>query len=212
MIQAPINNVIVQIKTKYIRNFTSLLKMAAIQNNTSIEPSDYCNIIGTVVSAPMSISSRREYNGFTQKDIKEGDVAIFSHEIIASTIQTDPEGEPVYKNMFWNNGKEYWLVNIDRLYAVIRDGEIRMQNGYVMLEHLEAPSKIILSASSKKKIKVGYGIVSQAQKKSGLKQGDKVFFNPNHVRLYQLDGRPFGIITLKQIFGKERKMKPALVL
>lgn len=212
MIQSHQNNVIVSIKTKYIRNFSKILRMAAIQNNTSIEPSDYVNIIGEVVSSPLSISNRREYKNFSQEDIKVGDTVIFSHEVIANTIQTEPEAEPIYKNMFWYKGNEYWTVKIDLVYAVIRDGEIRMQNGYVMLEELEAESKIILQADVKRKIRTGSGTVSNVGEGVNLKQGDVVYFNPNQLRHYQINERPFGILTQKQILGKKRKEKAALVL
>lgn len=212
MIQSAVNNVIVQVTTKYIKNMTNIARMAAIQNDTSIEPADYCNIVGVVVSAPKSISNHREYKGFSQKDIKEGDTAIFSSYVIGTTIQTEPEAEPIFKNMFWYKGHEYWTVSIDQLYAIIRDGEIRMQNGYVMLENLEPPSKIILQTNVKKRIGSATATITHIEENDELHSGDIVYFNPNHLRVHQVNERPFGILKRNQILGKKKKEKPSLIL
>lgn len=212
MIQSAVNKVIVQVKTKYIRNFTSILKMAAIQNNSSIDPSDYCNIIGTVVSAPKSISKRREYKGFSKDDIQEGDTVIFSNYVIGTTVQTEPEADPIFKNMFWYKGQEYWMVNIDQLYAVIRDGEIRMQNDYVMLVDLEAPPKIILTTNVKKRIGAATGTISNIAYNDELRKGDEVYFKSSQIRNYQINEKPFGILQRHQILGKKKKEKQPLVL
>ena len=57
MFKAPINRVVLTVDTKYVRNFTSILKMAAIQNNSSVDPSDYVNIMGKVISVPTAIAA-----------------------------------------------------------------------------------------------------------------------------------------------------------
>lgn len=209
-IVAPINNVIIQMETKYIKNFTSILKMAAIQNNTSIDPSDYVNIIGTVISAPKSISDKRDHVGFSANDIKKGDTIIFSHQVVYDFLQTDPDAEPIYKNLFWYKGKEYWIADISKIYAVIRNGEIRMQNGYVMVEELEKAAKIFLPAHISKNIRIAKGVISQSRPSFEGKQGDHVFFNPKHPRLYQINGKEFAILTEDQILG--RKNTPLEIL
>jgi hypothetical protein len=109
MFKAPINNLVVTVETKYVKNFTSILRMAAIQNGSSVDPSDYVNIMGKVVSVPKAISDRREYAGFSAHDILPGDTAIFSHEVIYSFSQVEPDAEPIYKNSVWYNGTEYFV-------------------------------------------------------------------------------------------------------
>lgn len=203
MFQSPVNKVIVSVTTKYIKNFTSVLRMSAIQQGSTIDPSDYVQIVGRVESVPKSISTdRREYVGFTQKGIRVGDTAIFSYSVIATTVQTEPEAEPIFKNLIWYKGQEYFAVNITELFAVIRDGEILMQNGFVMLENLEKPPIIILSQKDKRLTSAASAIVSNVGKMRHVERGDRVYFNPTRLQNYQINGKPFGIIREKDILGK----------
>lgn len=93
------------------------------------------------------------------------------------------------------------------LYAVIRDGEIRMQNGYVMLVNMDKPSNLYVPQSTKKMLKSASAVVSNIQMNPDIKKGDTVFFNPNKVRLYQIDGKPFGIIKRSQLLGREYRLR-----
>lgn len=206
MFQAPINNVVVTVETKYVKNFTSILRMAAIQNGSSVDPSDYVNIMGKVVSVPKAISDRREYAGFSAHDILPGDTAIFSHEVIYSFSQVEPDAEPIYKNSVWYNGTEYFVADITKVFAVIRDDKIRMLNGYVMVVDMERPGKIILSASQKKNITAYEATVSQVQKGREYKQGDLIYYHPNRLLLYQINGKPFGILREKDILGVKKSV------
>lgn len=210
----PLNSVIVQIKTKYIRNMTSVLRLAAIQQQSSIDPSDYCNIYGTVVATPLEVAGWRDYKGYTADDLKVGDVAIFSSSVVAEMTQTDPEADPIFKNSFWWDGQEYWVCDITRIYAVVRAGEIRMQNGYVMVEHIEKQPNIFLPAHIKKSVRTTKAILTQighpkeGERNIDCKQGDTVFFNPNIITTYQIDDpttkepKEFGILQQKHVLGK----------
>lgn len=204
MFQAPLDKVVVKVDTKYIRNFTSILKMAAIQNNSSIEQADYVNIVGTVVSQPKKISNKREYVGFSADDIMVGDKAIFSHEVIYSFSQLDPDAEPVYRNCVWYNGVEYFVADITHIFAVIRDDKIRMQNGYVMVVEMENPPKIILDNPTRRSISAYSATVSQVQKNKPYTQGDVVYYNPSKLQLYQINGKPFGILRERDILGVKK--------
>lgn len=211
MFVAPVNNVVLSLTTKWIRNFTSLMKMAAIQNNTSIEPADFVQITGKVVSVPKEISSRREYEGFSVSDIRPGDQAIFSYQLVYSFASTSPDADPIYKNLVTYRGKEYWVCDIMNIFAVVRDEKIRMQNGYVMLRDLEKPPMIVLSQATKKSITsasatighIGKPLTHQSRIHADV--GDKVFFNPNVLQTYQMNNIPFGIIHQSKILGKEVK-------
>lgn len=219
MIQSPYNNVIVKVKTKYIKNISSIMKMAAIQQGSSVEMADLVNIIGEVVSVPRSIDEkRREYKGFSSSDIKVGDTAIFSHSVIFEFGNTAPEEDPIFKNEFWFKGQTYFTADITRIFAVIRDGKIRMQNGYVMLEEMEKPALIILSQATKRSISAASAIVSHIGKNLShlhrieAEVGDTVYFNPNKVQLYQINEKPFGIISQSQILGHSVAEYPEMAL
>lgn len=204
MFKAPINRVVLTVDTKYVRNFTSILKMAAIQNNSSVDPSDYVNIMGKVISVPTAIADKREYAGFSADDILPGDTAIFSHEVIYSFSQTDPEAEPIYKNSVWYKGKEFFVADITQIFAVIRDDKVRMLNGYVMVVEMQTPPKIILTAATKRNITAYEATVSQVQRDKGYIQGDVIYYHPNKLMLYQINGKPFGILRERDILGVKK--------
>lgn len=204
MLQAGFNNVIVKVTTKYIRNFTDLLRVAAIQHGSTIEPNDYVNIIGEVVSVPKGISKGKMHKDFSSKDIHVGDTAIFSYQVIATRTHKDGDDEPIYKNRIWYKGQEYFAADITMIFAVIRKDEIRMQNGYVMLEQMSPPSAIILADDTKRMNSTTNAIVSHiSEKYHHVKPKDRVYFTPNKLQLYQINGKPFGIIREKDILGKE---------
>lgn len=207
MLQAPFNNVIVKPETKYIGNISKIMRLSAIQQGASVDPVDVVNIIGEVVSKPKSISSEWEYEGFSVNDINVGDKAIFSHSVIYSFLQKDPEADPIYKNMIPYKGEEYFSCDIQNLYAIIRNGEIIMQNGYVMLYDFIEP-KIILSAQSKRKIRIAESEVMHIHKPKlgqpelGVVPHETVYFNPTKAVKYQIGGKPFCIISQNHLLGK----------
>lgn len=202
------NKVLVKFKTKYIRNFTSIMKLAAIQNNTSIEMADMVNIKCEIVAIPKEIKDTWGVTGYSTKDIKPGDYAIVSHAVIFDFLSTAPEEDPVFKNEVFYKGESLFMADIQHIYAIIRDGQIRMQNGYVMLEQLEAPSLIVMPANVKKLINAYHGVVSyighslRGETGIDIQRGDKVYFHPNKIRNYQIEGKPFGIIKQDHILGK----------
>lgn len=212
--KSPANNVIVQIKHKYNRAVGKIAKLAAIQQHSSVDPANFVNIFGTVVSVPMQISNDRTYNDFSKHDIRVGDIAIFAYSVIYEFMQTEPEAEPIYKNSFWWDGQEYWVVDIQKLYAVVRAGEIRMQNGYVMVEGMEQAANIYLPQHIRKSVKTTTATLTQicnpvkGGKNIDCKPGDTVIFNPNILTTYRIDGKEdgelkeFGILQQKHILGK----------
>lgn len=209
-IQCAYNKVVVKVKTKYIRNFTKIMKIAAIQNNTSIEPADCVNIVGEVISVPKKITTnKREYKGFSTSDIQPGDTAIFSHNVIFSFESTEAHEEPIFKNSLWYMGEEYFLADILDIFAVVRDNKIRMQNGYVMVENMEKKPAIILPAHVKKAITTASATVSHIRNnlphlpRIDAERGDKVYFKPTVLQLYQINELPFGILRQSDILGKE---------
>lgn len=207
MLQAPFNNLIITVATKYIKNISDILRVAAIENNSSVDSVDIVNIVGTVISIPKSITTeKRGYEGFATKDILIGDTAIFRFDVIHAFNDTT-KGDRSFKNLIWYSGKEYWLCDIQKVFGIIRDGEIKMINGYVMLTDFE-PKKIVLPAhmrnvrGTQQSEIMHIGSSKVNEKPINAIQGDNVFFNPILAAKYQIKGKPFRIIQQEKILGK----------
>lgn len=208
MIQSAENKVILHLATKYIKNFSDIAKRAAIADNASVHLEDLCNIVGEVVSIPKSISNDKWHEGFTTKDIKVGDTAIFSFNIVYDWYQNTHMGDPLYKNLISIQGKEFWMADITKVYAVIREGEIIMINGYVMAKPFEKDA--IFVANKSKKLKgvkssevMHIGNPREGKPKIGAKQGDTIYYSPNIPIPYQINDKPFIILQQHQVLGRE---------
>ena len=174
---------------------------------SDINPADMVNIVGEVVALPKTIQEeQRQYKGFSSKDIQVGDTAIYRFDVIYS-FKKDGTG---YKNMFWYRGKEYWAADIQKVFAVIRKGQIIMVNGYCMIEQINNPVNIILPASMKNIDGIGWatltGIGNNLTHLSNIKAevGDMVYFDPNIVQKYEIGKKKFGILKQSQILGVEK--------
>ena len=208
ILQSPQNNLLLKIETAYISNISNILKVAAIENNSSVDPSDLVNIIGEVVSLPKTITNdKRGYEGFSTKDIRVGDTVIFRFDVIYE-FKMLSKTEKTYKNRLWYNGKEYWSCDIQKVFGVIRDGEIKMVNGYVMVKDFEPPKIILSQANSgvsraQQSEVMHIGSAKTNAKSIPIERGDNVFFSRIVAAKYQIKGKPFRIIQQDKILGKE---------
>ena len=208
MLQAAENNLLVTVSMKYIKNITNILRESAIQNNSSVDPSDIVNIVGTVASIPYRITTKkRGYAGFSTKDIQIGDTVIFRFDVIYQFTNIS-QTERKFTNQIWYNGQEYWACDIQKVFAVIRDGEIKMVNGYVMIEDYEPP-KIILSQGharvrgAQQSQVLHIGSAKENLKNLDIVPRETIYFNPNVAAKYQINGKPFRIIQQASILCKE---------
>lgn len=208
MIQPTQNNLIIKVATKYIGNISNILKVAAIENNSSVDPVDLVQIVGDVISIPKEITTKkRGYEGFSTKDIQIGDTAIFRYDVIYSFLQKTPDSDKVFRNRLWYEGQELWVCDIQKVFGVIRNGEIIMINGYVMVSDYIEPKIILSQATSRVRgaqqssvMHIGYA--KENLKPIDVETGDTVFYNPNLAAKYQIKGKPFRILQQNVILGK----------
>jgi len=203
--QAPFNNLIVKLQTKYVAHFSAVMKQSQLVNQTTFNAADLVQIVGEVVSLPRAITPTPEYRGYSTDGIKVGDHIIFRYDVVYAFSAKDGS----FKNMVWYKEQEYWFVDIQKVFAVIRDGEIIMQNGYCMLENIEMPSKLFVPAELKKELSIGQATLTGIGKnRTGLpqveaKRYDTVYVNPSTIQHYEIKKRKFGIVEQRQIFGSD---------
>ena len=211
--RSPTNQVIVNIRPKYIRHISSIMKLAFITDESTISPSDLVNIVGEVISLPKKIEThRREYKGFTTEDIRVGDTAIFSYKIVFDLIPPpmvveDDTIEPVYRNRFFYKGEEYFTADITNIFGVIRDGEIIMINGYAMLENYKQQT-IILPQYYRKNRRtsqstlIGIGNPKTTRKKIDATTEDEILFDGRMAQHYKVNDKEFVILQQEQMLAK----------
>jgi co-chaperonin GroES (HSP10) len=209
MIKCPLDKVVVQVDTKYHKNFSNMIKRANMNPGSQINPADYVQIIGEVVAIPDFINNRIDYKGFTTNDIYPGDIAIFRYDVIYDFVESAEGEDPIYKNMVWVKGQEYFLADIQKIFGVIRAGEIIMVNGYCMVENMSAPPSLVLPQHLKNLIRTASATITNIgnplshQKPIGAKPGDIVYYNPAVLQRYEINEKKFGILTQKQILGRK---------
>ena len=208
MITSPENKVIIQVKSPFTKALSNVMKMSAIQNGASVDPTDCVTIRGVVVSVPKRVSDNREYKGFSTKDLQPGDNIIFSYRVIYDFAMLAPDVPPVFRNNLVFNGKSYWLADIKEIFGVIKEDKVLMINGYTMAtEYVE--DKIVLDSRAKRKkgtktsTLMHIGNPKEHLKKVDAAQGEIIYFNPLVAQHYELNEKKFIILNQHQILGKE---------
>lgn len=211
MFQPAKDNIVLKLTSKYIGNYSKIMKAANLNPANQLNPADLVQIVGEIVALPKEISqSKYGLKGFSLKDISVGDTAIFRFDVVFDLQEAEFSDVPLYKNMIWYKGQEYWLCRIDKLFAIIRkaDQSIKMVNGYVMIEDLEEESKIYLPAYQKRISKAREGTLAQiGNTKLGEKMieafpGDRVLVHPLKLQHYQIKEKKFAICRQQDVFAR----------
>lgn len=206
MIQAAINNCYLEVKHTATRTKGDIVLLASMQHDSSINLMDFITITGNIVSIPKKIVPERGITGFSTKNIQVGDKAIFSYLVVGDLKIENNEHK--HTNLVWYKGKQLFTASIDKIFAVIHNGEIIMINGYVMITEFETSKIILPHYMSKIKIAakaqvLNIGNPKENEKQIDAKQGDTVYFNPNLAQKYNINEKKFCILQQSQILGKE---------
>jgi co-chaperonin GroES (HSP10) len=206
MLTAAYNDVFVKVKYTSQKSKTAIAIAASMEHNSTVNLMDYITITGEVVSIPKKIDTGEHDNGYSTKDIQIGDTAIFSYYVVGDLSVKDDNH--YHKNLVFYQGQQLFKASIDNIFGVIRNGEIIMINGYVMIEDFKAsklilPSylKCLISASKSKLLYIGSP--KENEEPITAKQNDTVYFNPFIVQRYNIGDKKFCIIRQDQILGVE---------
>lgn len=196
------NNLLIQVSSAYTRASSDILRLSSLEHNSSVDLVDYAQLVGTVHSIPEKIT----IEGYSVKDIEIGDTIFFRYDVIHEFKQIGDEIK--FRNRIWYNGQEYWNCSIDKIFGIIRDEEIIMINGHVMLYDFKEP-KIYLAHGFKRSrepkvsriMHIGYP--KENQKSINAYQGDNVYFSPVKTAKYNIGDKKFRIIQQQSILGKQ---------
>jgi len=207
MIISPQDKLIVSITSKYTKDFGSLTKRLSIGDATSVHIEDFAQIIGKVVSLPKELSQKNIDNGYSMDGIEVGDTIIFAFNVVFDFYQKEPDGEPIYRNRIRFDTKDYWLADITKVFGIIRGEKVIMVNGFVMATPFK--DDLIFTQPQNRRSRVSkhsdvmwVGSPRTNQKPIDIKQGDTIFYNPKKTQKYQINDKPFIILTQQQVLGK----------
>lgn len=204
MLQAGYNDIYVKVNNTSQKSKTQIAIAASMEHDSSINLMNYITITGEVVSIPKKVETSEYDNGYSTKDIRIGDTAIFSYYVVGDLYIV--ENEHRHKNLVYYQGQQLFKASIENIFGVIRNGEIIMINGYVMIDDF-TPSKLILPSYLKSLItasrsKLLYiGNPKENEESVTAKQNDNVYFNPYIVQRYNIGDKKFCIIRQDQILG-----------
>jgi len=109
----------------------------------------------------------------------------------------------------WFKGEEYFMVDIQKLFGIIRDNKITMVNGYCMVEEMSNPSVLILPQHMKNVIQAASATLTNIGSNLDhlqpvkAKPGDTVYYNPSILQTYEINDKKFGIISQRHILGRK---------
>lgn len=209
MLQAAYNNLVISIETTHIASVANAIKMANINKTSQINPADYVQVIGKIISLPKKITTwKRDYVGFSTKDMKVGDTVIIRYDVVWQFEEVG-DGTARFRNNIYYNNVDYWLCDIQKVFAVIRNGKIRMVNGYCMIEEMSKPSLIVMpTQTTKRQVNSSTATLTHISnnlthlKRVDAEVGDIVYFNPTKVQEYKIKGKAFGILRQEDLLGR----------
>lgn len=212
-IQAPINSLIVQIGSTYQD------KIGSIYIDTRYDPTNHATIVARVHSIPRYIvQDRPDYLGYSLKDIQVDDTVIMRYDVCSEYARQPENDTPRYKYHFMYRGEHYWRADIQAIFAVIRDGALKMVNGYIMTEIPPPPPKIFIPGHLKRNLKTVSALVQHIgsslthREHIGAMAGDTVHFNPRVLQVFQIKGKEFGILKQSHVYGVDIKNNKTRIL
>lgn len=201
------NCIVLKINNPMTKSVSDILKLSSIQNGATVDPLDYVQMVGEVVSVPDIITNRFGLENYSCKNIKRGDIAIFRHDVIWDFVQKTHKGKLEFRNAVFFEDREYWMCDIHKIFGIIRDEKIIMLNGYVMIQDFSEP-KIYLHPAFKRTRKIkssrimntGYPMNDKKSLKASI--NDNVIFDPSKTSQYRIGDKKFRIIKQEHIYGK----------
>jgi hypothetical protein len=134
MFVAPLNTVYATLEKKFYDTIT-FDSGVQLYRDTSFHPEEYTMLQATVISVPKAIMKRPDYAGMSI-DLRPGDTILIRYDVVYSYVKQPDRDTPIYKNVLLYKGNEYWKVDLQKIFGVIRDNRIDMINGYVCCDPL----------------------------------------------------------------------------
>jgi hypothetical protein len=119
-----------------------------------------------------------------------------------------------YDNQLYYEGKEMWRVDYPFVFAIRRDGHMRMVGDYLLVEPVveNRPLKILHTNLERTEadrycVREDKGWLRCGEcGREGMKNGDLLVFEPNLKEKYNVGGKPMYIVKKQFVMGKEESL------
>lgn len=178
-------------------------EQGSLNIDTTFRPEEYATLKGVVVSVPDRVDEQY-YTGKIDQLVRIGDEVWFSYSVIYD-YKVYREGEtPVYKNLISYNGEQYWKVNYEEVFCVVRGGEILMPTQHVLLAPIkdERVSSGLISVTQKMVYDDRATVVAMPSTSISCKVGDVVPLEKEFVQKYMIFDKPHYIISTRRLIAK----------
>lgn len=192
--QCPLHNYTVSIDKAFMDEVKTTSGVR-LYRDTTFNPEQYAQTNGTVMALPRY--SKQDL------DVKIGDQVFFSFMVVMDWEQRERD-TPVHRNLIFYNQEKHWRVDASQIYFRVRNDEIEMMNGYLLMNILEEPaasSKLIVPEYLKKQKMTGRAQVIKSGNPA-VSTNDIVYFDHRFVETYELWGKEYFILKSERILAK----------
>lgn len=203
---APFNKFVVTVGSKFADEITTDTgsKFFVYVNTTREE---HATLLAKVVSVPQKIKKLMGYEEAVMPDIKKGDQIMMRYDVIFNIKDLQDRTNPVYKNELFYQGRSYWFCDILQIFGVKRGEKWAMINGYVMMDIIEETKKqvgLIINPFATAKA-VDKAVLRFGGDGRSYKPGDTIYFIPQFVQTYGINGKYFYLIRETYIYGYSKR-------
>lgn len=208
---APVNKLVVTIEKKFYDSVT-FESGVTIHIDPSWQPQEYAFLTGKVISVPRNISNRPDYKGLNLDGIKPGDSILMRFDVVYSYKNQIDKTTAEFKNLVClkdgDKYTEYWLCDVQQVFAKLVDNIPQMMNDYIMLrpviEDRPALSSIIIMPESFSKVKRKDKAIVRAihpGNPHGLQEGDIVYVDSDVIQEYTIARDNFYIVKYRHVLA-----------
>lgn len=116
-----------------------------------------------------------------------------------------------YDNKFYNSEEELWRVDYSYVFAIRRDGHMKMVGDYLLVEPIVENLPELIQSSRFIRPEMDRMIVREdkgwlrcgGRGSDGMRNGDVIYFDPNMKEKYNIQGKPWYVVKKQYVTGKE---------
>lgn len=207
--QAPLNIVYVQVNKKFYDTIPTASGIV-LYKYIAFHPENHSMCEATACSIPRAIQDRFDYQGMSVAEIAPGDRLLIRYDVIFHYQHQPDRDTPIYKNVLLYEGQEYWRVDVQQIFGILRKGSVQMLNGYIMCDPCEEKvqfGSFVTAEHFGLRVRNDLFRIRHIEERGlGLHPGDVVHIRPGIAQHYETDWGNFSIIKQSHILALQENL------